>query len=538
MQPDPVPAAVPPPEETATQIISRPPPEPEPIAWVSAQDEPFEAAQSDTWFDEVSPEPDSYALQEEPGPPLRRSRKGRVLTAIFLVLAVLGVAGFFGYQHLRDADVRTALTVSTREYNAVVERMTDADDVATVSDVAKRAATAVGYVEEERARVRGRDDALGRAVTAQLAAEQEVLSSLAALVPLSDDALQTWSEAHAGLREAVDDEQDSRAALQNQDEAAATRLADGDEMLEALTATVGTALADEAAGGAVEVLDRLAAASKTAQLREIGDDAVTQQDAVASVAEALDTGSGREVLAAYADVLDRLGRLSALTPGDTGSWPEVRSEVADAAGRLASAAGPQGGPVRASLAEALRATDSLVLSVEQGFARWQLEYDAAVTQIAEDRADLDGYAQAFQAEVDGYEALRESLGDFTDLVDSGDVSYGEAYSFLSQAASDRESVRFGLEDLPVPASVQPQHDVFVGLVSRGIDGVRAAFDGLSESESCEDCDYGSTQGWQSFQQESKAISEQYGKALTGWQQAVAAARTSLEGQALPPEPDL
>lgn len=519
--------------EHPTQVIARDDEQP---AWAGeVQDAP-----PPTWFDELPTEEDPYVAHESLAVPPRGRRRGRILTAAFLVVVLLAVAGFFGYQYLRDADVRQALDTSTREYNVVLERLAQAKDVAGVSDVAKRAATAAEQVEQERARIEGRDDDLGRAATAQLDAEHEVLTAAAALVPLAEDPLQTWAGAHGDLRKAVREEAQARDELQEQDESAAGQIADSGEMLQALTGTVGAALADDAAGGAVAVLDRLAAAGKTSGLREIGDDAVAQQDAVSSVADALTRGSGREVLAGYADVLDALGGLSDITAADTSVWPSVRSEVETAADALASAAGPQGGKVRATLAEALRATDAMLLRAEQGYARWELERDAAAAQLADDRAVLDTYEQDFTFEMEAYATGREELGEFTDRLEDGTADVYEGRSVFGSAVGERQSIQSTLSNLVVPAAVQAQHDAVVALVGRGVDAVTAGYEGLDEAASCfADCpDYRATEGWRTFLKESEAISKQYDPVLAAWQKALGAARTALESRAMPAEPDL
>lgn len=565
-------------DDSATQVIARPPaapedavtqvvPRPESPSPELAQPEPQEAgAEPDghpaMWFDESAGTgvyadghrtEDAYgaapydeaAYAESPyddEPPAPRRRRGRILTAAFLALVVLGVAGFFGYQYVRDGDVRTALAASTKEYNAVVEQLTAADDVATISVAARRASAAADVVERERERVEDADTARAKAAEAQLEAEHDVLTAAAALATLADDPLQTWGDAHRELRAAVSEEQETREQLEKQDEGAAGRIADGDEMLDALTATVGSALAEDAAGGAVSALDRVADAQKTSQLREVGEDAVAQQDAVASVARALDRGSGREVLAAYGEVLAALGGLTDVTPADASSWSDVRSDVEVAADRLASAAGPQGSRVRTALADALEGGDAVVTRAERGYAEWQQARDAAEALIAAERTTLESYEQEVNAQMEDYATGREALGDFTDELEAGTADLYDAAAVFSSAVGDRESIGFGLRNVPQPDGVQAQHDALLGLVDRGISAATAGYDGVTEATSCfdpADCpDYTETAGWRTFLKESEEISKQYAPVLTGWQKAVAGARTALEARSLPTEPDL
>lgn len=468
--------------------------------------------------------------------PVRRSRRGVVVLGAVLLVLALAAVGVLGVRHVRDAGVREALADATAAYNPVVDGLREADDLAAVGAAAGAAGPAAERVGRAAQTVGSRDDGRARAVRRELAAQQDVLTAAAALATVEEEPLETWSSAHRALRAAVDDERVRRADLRAQDGDGAAQVADGGEMMASLTSTVGSALSQEAAGATTQLLDAMAAATRTSELRGLADDAVARQDAVVSVAEALGSGPDQEALAAYGELLGALGGLSGLSAGDTTAWDAVRPELSQAAGRLAAGAGTHGDDVRGSLGNALDGVDALTRTAAEGFATWRASLDRATEQLAADRAGLATYRTAFDETAKDYADQRQQLADSLQQDDLG--AYQAGY-LLDGAVSDRLGVRDALRALSPPPSVADEHAQVVALVERAAEAVRSGYDGAAEATGClQECDYRVTSGWARFQSESAAITGQYDDALSAWAAAMTAAAAELDARELPQEPDL
>ncbi len=198
--------------------------------------------------------------------------------------------------------------------------------------------------------------------------------------------------------------------------------------------------------------------------------------------------------------------------------------------------------MRVVLDGALGSADKVVSAAAAAIADWKAKTAAAIKDRDADAESLESYASFFRSQVKTYEQLRVDLGRFTDRVEdpTTDVSYFEAYQFLSQAAEDRQFVRDAMVGMDVPAGVRGAHQSMVSAIDRAISAVQSAYDGLEQSQDCyynDECPYyRDTSGWQRFQSESEAISKSYSSAMSKWEGAAAAEKAAITNRTLPAKP--
>ncbi len=490
--------------------------------------------------DDAAPGHDDTLLSEAPeADAVRPGRRRTTLLALGLlvVLAVLAGGGTLGLRHVRDGGLREALTASTAAYNPVVDDARTADDLAALTMVADRADRAANRVGRAQERLGTRNDSRARAVRRQLEAEQSVLEALARLGPLAVRPLDTWGSAHRALRSAVDEEGSRRAALADDD---AGRISDAALMLDRLTVTVGSGLTTQAGTEAKEVLDALSTSTTTSSLRSVADRAVAAQDAVAEAADALPSGSGKEVLVAYASMLTALSDLTAVEPGDTADWPAARTALTAAVGQLSAALGADGSDVRAALSTALAKADAVVSRAEQGYARYEALLATATATLETDRSLAEEYESAFTSGLATYVELRDALGDLTDEDDpTAEQDPFTAGYTLDEASNARSSLREDLAGLTPPGPVADEHRAILALLDRGVEAIAGASVAVSEAQSCLDpCDFRASSGWRSYLAESEKISKAYALAEAAWHKAMDGVDAEIAARTLPGAPDL
>lgn len=543
-QPEQAPASQPAAGDAADTVVLPLPPLPpveaiEPVAPAAPPAPPLSGL---TWHDVPPDEPtpaDEVLVpdEEQTSPPGRR--RATVAVAGVLALVVLAGGGWAGVRYLQDGDVRRALAASTTAFNGVVRDLSGAGDVGQVAAAAATADGAADRVEQAAQRLSaGAGEAA--VVRDHLEAEKAVLIALAALAPLEEDTLKTWSAAYAALAAAVEQESASRADLRRVRAGAASDLGDVEAMLDRLTATVSPALAEDATGEAGRLARALDAAEKTADLRSLATTSAAEATAARSAAQTLPEGEGKQVLGGYADVLAAVADLAQVDGESASVWKAARAEMAAAFRSVSASADAPALDVQAR--QALASADGVVAAATAAFADWRAKTDAAVEARAADGEDLKEYAAFFRTQTKSYEQLRQDLSTFTARVEDpgADVSYAEGYAFLSQAGEDRRLVRDTLVGTSVPDGAQEAHSEVVAAIDRAISAVQSAYDGLEQSQDCfEDCPYyRDTTGWQTFLSESDAISKGYARALTRWDASVVAAERAISNRPLPPKPSV
>lgn len=532
-------------DEQATTILERPGP-----AAVEPAAATYESAAHEGVLDDVIGDepPFDLAWQDEhvaPVPTTSSRRRSLIIGSAVVAVAAIAAAAVLLAGYVGDSGMRQALASSGRDFNAVMSSLSTAPDADAVAEAANSADPAADRIDDALRRLGNDDDVAHRSVIAQLEAEQSVLAAIAGLAAISSDPLATWGAAHDDITNAVKAENASRGTLARHHSGAAADLADTNVMLSKVTAAVGPVLVEDATDNSAKLLKSLQEAQSTADLRKLGDVAAPEQAAVSAAAAALPSGDGKQVLSGYAAALGGLADLSKISAESTGGWNGTRATLAQTFGQVAAAAGSTGGAnVRVVLDGALDSADRVVGAAAAAIADWKAKTDAAIKDRQTDTENLDAYASYFRSQAKTYEQLRQDLSGFTARVKdpNADVSYFEAYDFLSRAAQDRRDIRDTMVGMDVPAGVRAAHQEMVSAIDRAISAVQSAYDGLEQSQDCyyyDDCPYyRDTPGWTRFQSESDAISKQYTKAMSGWEAAAAAEKATITNRALPAKPEV
>ncbi len=280
-----------------------------------------------------------------------------------------------------------------------------------------------------------------------------------------------------------------------------------------------------------------------AVLRKLGDAAAPEYAAVAAAGKALPVGDGKQVLTGYAAGLSSLAQLSTLSADSTGTWTGTRADLAQTFGQMAAAAGSTGGAnVRVVLDGALTSADQVVAAASAAIVDWKARTDEAIKARSTDTQALADYASYFRSQAKMYEQHRVDLSSFLERVEdpNADVSYYEAYEFLSQAAQDRRYVRDALVSAAVPRGVEQAHGEVTAAIDRAISAVQSAYDGFEQSQDCwEGCPYyRETPGYRSFLAKSEGVRTSYSAAMAQWEAEVAAAKAAIANRPLPPKPQV
>jgi hypothetical protein len=478
--------------------------------------------------------PGGLSFTEEeplPPPPVRRSWAGRLLRWL-LVLALLAAAAVVGLRWQGEQDVRDVLASSTATYTRVVEAVGDARDPEALASAAALAPRAVQRLDGDLGRLRPGDRGRRAAVRDQVEAEQAVLRALAPLERLADGPLGVWGRAHEPLADAVAEEGRTRIALGAVDAGAARALPDTAAAVRRLSAAVGSALVSDVQRSAGELLDDLAAAQRTADLREAAGRATGQRSAVAVAADGLG-GADAAVLSEFAAALDAVRDLEQVTPADTAAWPGIRSRlsehlrfVADSDDSLAA------GSVRARLPLVLTAVDGLVARAAEAHAAWQPLHDAAVAQKASDAAALQRYATALRGTADEWSRLRS---DVTALAGRRTTPTAGAVVELGVLATTGDRLLSALRTTAVPEGAGTAHAALVSSAEALTSTLATVLDELRDAE-CQDCPVSDDPGWRSLDRGASASSS-WDTAFAAWERAVAEADAAVAAREPPPPPD-
>lgn len=475
---------------------------------------------------------------------VRLTRRRAVAASVAVaVSAGLIAGGVVGAGYLANGDVRTALTASSRDFNSVVDRLSEATTAEQVSLAAGEAAATADRIEAAERRLKTEKDPARVSVGNQLESEQTVLLAVAGLEGLARDPLTTWGAAHSELTAALAVEDDTRAVLRRFDDDAARGLSDTSRMLAKVTSAVGPALVEDATEESTRLLTSLTSAKTTADLRKLGDAAAPEHAAVAAAGKALPDGDGKQVLTGYAAGLSSLAKLSTISGESPGTWSATRADLARTFGQVAAAAGSTGGAnVRVVLDGALGSADKVVLAASAATVDWKAKTDAAIKARSADTEALADYASFFRSQAKTYEQLRGDLTGFLQRVEDpdADVSYYEAYEFLSEAAQNRKYVRDALVSTDVPNGVEPAHADVTAAIDRAITAVQSAYDGFEQSQDCWDgCPYyRETPGYKSFLSKSEGVRKSYSAAMAQWEAEVATAKAAIADRPLPDKPQV
>jgi hypothetical protein len=516
-------------------------PDTPPAEWVAAEANPrTEEPPADV--EETLPLWESAAVivGDEPvraGRP-RRSRRwmtvGAVATAVVLI-AVVG--GTFGFRYLQDRPVHEAFDAAQQVFSPMTESFAEASDLEQVGFAGQRAEEAVDRLASRRTAIATADTELARTMVPVIDAQVAAAQAGALLAEVEGSELNVWGEARESLATALEDLSAATKDLQTQDADSAEAVADGQAMLSNLEAVVGTAVVQEIEGSVQTLLDDLSIAKKTADVRAAAEVATRELQAGEAAMEGMATDSAQaEHLESSLAVYRAIAGLDLLDGETLGDWPSMRQSLTSALGSV-----PADSSLVAAGREAGTSLNKLVARANNKLSDWQAEYDAAVKDKAADTAALEEYTAAMDAAMRRYSTLRSDLSEWIERVESprSYVTYGEAYSVLSQAQWDRQTIRDEMNGLAVPDDVRAAHADLVAVVDDAIAAMQAAYDGATDSDYCmTSCYYKETPGWIRFSSESGRITEAHRAADQSWQASVAAAQSSVESRKLPRKPQV
>lgn len=465
----------------------------------------------------------------------------RVLFSVATVLVViaLAVAGLGTVRYLGDGDLRSALSSSSADFNGVVNKLAASTNIAQASAPIGRAKEAASRIRAATPGQAAGDGPKETSVRAEMDAEQALLLVLSRLDRLDVDPMTSWSAAHDDLSAAIAAETARRTVLRRHFAGTARTLADTSGMLTNLTKVVCPALANDAIKSSSSLLTSLQSAKTTTDLRTLGDAAAPDHATVVEAAAALPSGDDKKVLASYAAALGALSELSKVDGEHTSGWTSTRAALAQTFGELAATTGSTGGAkLRVALSNALISADKFIDRATAEIADWKTKSADAIRVRAADTKSLADYTSLIRGQASTYQQLRNDLSAFTARVEDPNVvvTYAEGYQFLDKAMQDRRDVRNLMVGADAPTGVRKANDRLVAVVDRGIAAVQSASDGLAQSQSCYNCYYRDTPGWQTFQSESTGITQSYASAMAKWESAVATSKTAIANRALPLKP--
>ncbi len=301
-----------------------------------------------------------------------------------------------------------------------------------------------------------------------------------------------------------------------------------------------------------DMAEDLSDAGTIAALRSAAQDAAQAAERLdAPLAEVDDVGDAderratRQALDASQALLVGYGTLSELAPERLDQWPALRGELTELGASLSDADRALvdvdlpglGATVVDSTASTTEDIARLVEGAEVALRDWKAEADRITSDRAMQLMALSGYEQAFRGHDARYIELRKDLQDFVNRVDANGASYGEAYSTLSQATTQREEIRNAMRAMAPPAALATTHAGVVGVLDEAIGAMRSASEGVRQYEySWEYWYYKDTPGWQTFMSASSGITGAHDTAFRAWEAAVAAERARVEAIAPPAAP--
>jgi hypothetical protein len=249
-----------------------------------------------------------------------------------------------------------------------------------------------------------------------------------------------------------------------------------------------------------------------------------------------------EIAAAGVEQADRRAALVALVGATESYLDELQAAAALPAAQDPQAANDRADEQADELESALAAANALssrnellppnvsatplvraLASRHQAYLTYEKQL-AAAKALNQRRAAHLASAETFTGSFDGiigrYSDSRDELGNWTAKVESEGASYTEAYEVLYQQAERRRQLRDELTALAAPAEFVTTKADVLAVMDSAITATEDASRGISEYQSDVDYTYYSydqTPGWISFQQASRQVGTDYGRALAAYE---------------------
>jgi hypothetical protein len=142
--------------------------------------------------------------------------------------------------------------------------------------------------------------------------------------------------------------------------------------------------------------------------------------------------------------------------------------------------------------------------------------------------------QSFATQADDimsrYSSSRTDLSNWIAGVNAYGATYDEAYGQLSQQSQVRSQLRSELASLKAPAALVADQQGLVAVIDRAVNAMNGAVQGISQYQTGSYGSYSSydqTPGWQQFESESAAVTQQYADASAKYQSNKAALLSRL-----------
>lgn len=472
----------------------------------------------------------TFDVDAEPVPP-SRTRRGLRGVALLVVVAVLAAGAVVARRWWSDRDLRDTVASTRDAYRRAAQQVLLASDATTLAGVAGRVQPVAAELDAAASRLRGTDGGRRDAVRAQARAEAAVLRALAPLADLPSSPLSVYGRTAGALTAAAEQEGRTRADLADADPGAARGLPDTAAVVRRVGSAAGAALLEDVQRSGGELLDALAQAQRTADLRGAADRAAGQRDAVAAARSGLGSAPGAGALDELVAALDAVRDLRELTPAATDRWPAVRQRLAEHLGAVGQAADSlAAGSLRSRLPLVLDGVDALVERAAQQQAQWQSARDAAVAQQAADSAAVNRYADDVTAALRDGAAARTGLAQVLGQALTADAA-GTALAPLAastSAAADR------VRTATVPAGAEAAHAALLARLDALAEPLAAAVLELGTT-TCPDCAAADLPSWAGL---AAAAGASWDAEAAAWQRAVDAARAAVAARALPAPPDV
>jgi hypothetical protein len=452
---------------------------------------------------------------------------------VALLVVAASTAGVYGYQRLQERPVQEAFNRAHRSFVVVVKGLEAADDVEQLAEVGTGSRVALRTLETQQRLVAGRDSELATSLAPMLAAEAAFLTASSGLGALTEEDLTGWGLAQDRMLTAHEAVRTAAKASAVDEQGAAGAGTATDAAMSHVATVVGTAVADSAQSSLRDLLRELAVTKNTGDIRRLASRAALEGATAEAGRSGLAADSAQaERLTSFEDVYAAVEGLAVLDGDHLKSWAAKRATMSMAVGALDGALRDVGQRAQSNV-------NDVIERGQQAIREWQTSYRAAVEDQRLDAAAMDAYRSKMDAQLSSYSSLRADLSDFIGRVDdpANYITYDQAFSELSEAQWDRQTVRDVMNGLEVPTEVQGVHQGVLSVIDVAIAAVQSAYDGASDAQNCmSSCYYKDTAGWQRFSRDSAGITTSFAGAVAAWESGVASAATSIEERALPHKP--
>jgi hypothetical protein len=492
-------------------------------------------------------------IADRPGP--RRPRRTRrrlvvLLVALALVLAAVGT-GWAWAEHTAKQPALKALRAGTGIFESTATDVRAATGIEELRDAAREAGVAADRVDRAARPITPPSSELERQVVAVLRSEATVLHDTAATADVDVADLARWPSL-------IDRLADAEATLHRHVRGLAALDSDagpvrtGSALAEHTNEVVGDAAATAVAARLETLLDELAGARTTRDVRASAIRALRSRTAMAATLEGLDAESPQgDQATGVRDALAVLGELKALDGSHLPLWTTVRGRLLTATEDLD---GVDAGPAVENL-------DAQVKKAGQELRRWRQATARATARTKKDSARLTRYVDATRAALQGLDASSRAAADFSGRVQQGaqgGVTYRAALTFLAGAEKDLVAVRTAVEDAVPTRRLRAEHRALLAALDRGIEAVQDGDAGIHRPAGCltpaqkralkrahagkpgsapaPACPYLGSPGWVGYHEGWTGATQDLSAARTAWAARVEEVRAAIDERTLPRKP--